>query len=255
MSPNAQATHQWNSNSFTIFVQNWKQITQDTWTLQTIQGYKIPFCRRPRQWRMRVTKVNCNLDAHHMEMAIKALLTKGAVREVKPQDDQFTSTLFLVQKENGDYRPIFNLCALNRFLGRGSFKKEGLQVVKFLIQQGDFMMKLDLKDAYYALPIHPSYRKYLRFIYQYRTYAFQCLPPGLSSTQRAFKKTHVITPPTEQGAAENLCSSSRPTGKAGLSGEKGQVLSHSLPTSNLSRSCPSLHNNDPVPPSTKTYHQ
>ena len=33
-----------------------------------------------------------------MEMAIKDLLAKGAVREVKPQDDQF-----LVQKENGDY--------------------------------------------------------------------------------------------------------------------------------------------------------
>lgn len=37
---------------------------------------------------------------------------------------------------------------------------EGLQVVKSPIQQGDFMMKLDLKDAYYALPIHHSHRKY-----------------------------------------------------------------------------------------------
>ena len=46
----------------------------------------------------------------------------------------------------------------------------------------------------------------------------------------------------------------RPTGKAGLSGEKGDVLSHSLPMSNLSWSCPRLHNNDSVPPSTKTYH-
>ena len=66
-------------------------------------------------------------------------------------------------------------------------------------------------------------------------------------------RRHVITPPTEQGAAENLCSSGRPTGKAGLSGEKREVLSHSLPTSKLSRSCPGLHYNDPVPPSTKTY--
>ena len=32
------------------------------------------------------------------------------------------------------------------------------------------------------------------------------------------------------------------------------MLSHSLPTSNLSRSCPRLHNNGSVPPSTKTYH-
>ena len=86
-----------------FFVQNWKQITQDTWTLQTIQGYKIPFCRRPGQWRMRVTRVKRNSDAHHTDMAIKDLLTKGAVRENKLQDDHFTSTQVLLQKENGDY--------------------------------------------------------------------------------------------------------------------------------------------------------
>lgn len=51
------------------------------------------------------------------------------------------------------------------------------------------MMKLDLKDAYHTLPIHPSHRKYLRFIYQDRTYEFQCLPFGLSSAPRAFTKT------------------------------------------------------------------
>jgi len=107
-----------------------------------------------------------------MEIAFKDLLAKGAVREVRPQDGQFTSTLFLVQKENGDYRPIINLRALNRFLGKESFKMEGMQAAKSLIQQGDFMMELDLKDAYYALPIYHSHRKYLRFIYQDRTYEF-----------------------------------------------------------------------------------
>ena len=34
-----------------------------------------------------------------MEMAVKDLLAKGAIQEVQPQDNQFTSTLFLVQKE------------------------------------------------------------------------------------------------------------------------------------------------------------
>ena len=33
-----------------------------------------------------------------------------------------------------------------------------MQVVKSLIQQGDFMMKLDAKDAYYVLPIHHSHK-------------------------------------------------------------------------------------------------
>ena len=140
---------------------NSKQITQDTWTLQTIQGYKIPFCRRPGQWRMRVTSVKRNSDVHHTNMAIKDLLTKGAVRENKLQDDHFTSTQVLLQKENGDYWPIINLRALNRRLGKESFKMEGLQVMTPPIQQGDFIMKLDLKDAYYTLPIH-SHRKFLR---------------------------------------------------------------------------------------------
>ena len=75
---------------------------------------------------MRVTRVKYHSDAHHTEMAIEDLLTEGAVREVRPQDDQFTSTMFLVQKENGDYRPIMKLCALNQFLGKESFKMEGL---------------------------------------------------------------------------------------------------------------------------------
>ena len=82
---------------------------------------------------MRVTRVECNSDAHHMKMAIKDLLTKGAVRDVKPQDDQFTPTLLLVQKENGDYQPVNNLRPLNRLLGKESFKMEGLQVLKSLI--------------------------------------------------------------------------------------------------------------------------
>ena len=171
------------------FVLNWKKLTEDPWTLQTIQGYKSPLCRRPRQWRTRITRAKSSMEAQQMDRAIAHLLAKGAVKVVQPQDDQFTSTLFLVEKDNGEFRPVINLRALNRFLGKESFKMEGLQVVRSLLQKGDFMMKLDLKDAYYAIPIHPSHRKYLRFVYQNRVYEFQCLPFGLSSAPRTFTKT------------------------------------------------------------------
>ena len=100
-----------------------------------------------------------------MELAIADLLTKGT------------------------RSPIINLRALNRFLGNESFKMEGLQIVRSLIQEGDFIIKLDLKDAYYALPIHPFHRKNLRFVYQNRTHEFQYLPFGHSSALRAFTKT------------------------------------------------------------------
>ena len=49
-------------------------------------------------------------------------------------------------------------------------------------------MKIDLKDAYYTVPIHPNHRRYLRFMYQGILYEFGCLPFGLSSAPRAFTK-------------------------------------------------------------------
>ena len=100
-----------------------------------------------------------------MELAIADLLTKGA------------------------RSPVINLRVLNRFLEKEPFKIEGLQRLRSLIQQWDFMIKLNLKDGYYALQIHPFHRKNLRFVYQNRIYEFQCLPFGLPSTPRAFKKT------------------------------------------------------------------
>ena len=49
-------------------------------------------------------------------------------------------------------------------------------------------MKLDLKDAYYSVPVAVEHRKYLRFHFQDVIYEFQCLPFGLSSAPRASTK-------------------------------------------------------------------
>ena len=84
---------------------------------------------------MRITHTKDHTKGHRIELslAIADLLAKGAVKEVEPQDNQFTSTLFLVQKENGDFRPVINLLAFNRFLGKEYSKIEGLQVVWSLL--------------------------------------------------------------------------------------------------------------------------
>ena len=97
------------------------------------------------------------------------------------------STLFVVKQALKE-RPIFNLKNLSRYEQPYKFKMEGLDTVRKLIQPGDFMMKLDLQDAYFSVPIHDSYKHYLRFIFQGTTYEFQCLPFGLSSAPRTFTK-------------------------------------------------------------------
>jgi len=123
-----------------------------------------------------------------MKGAIQSLISKGAISVVDPCPQQFISTLFLVEKAagTGKFRPVINLKALNRFLPREEFQMEGLHTARSLLRKGDYMMKLDLKDAYYAVPIHPESRKYLRFQFKGTIYEFRCLPFGLSLAPRVF---------------------------------------------------------------------
>ena len=50
------------------------------------------------------------------------------------------------------------------------------------------MASVDLKDAYYSIPVHPEHRKYLMFEWEGQYYQFTYLPNGLSSTPRVFTK-------------------------------------------------------------------
>ena len=95
--------HQWISNSFTIFCSELETINTGHLDFTNNSGVQDSLLQVPQAMCKRVTRVKCHSGTHHMDMAIKDLLAKGAIQEVRPQDDQFTSTLFLVQKENGNY--------------------------------------------------------------------------------------------------------------------------------------------------------
>ena len=56
------------------------------------------------------------------------------------------------------------------------------------IQQNDYFGSIDLKDAYFSVPIYKSDRKYLRFFWEDCCYQFCALTRGLSSSPRVFTK-------------------------------------------------------------------
>jgi ribonuclease HI len=119
---------------------------------------------------------------------IDQMLVKHAIEEVDPQTLGFYSTFFLVPKKDGGQRPVLNLKGLNKFVQVRSFKMQTLQLVLQQLHQGDWLASLDLKDAYFHVPIHPDYRKYFRFEFLGRVYQFRVLPFGLSTAPRVFTK-------------------------------------------------------------------
>lgn len=53
-------------------------------------------------------------------------------------------------------------------------------------QERFHVYKLDLKDAYLTVPIHPSHWRFLRFHWQGKVYEYAALPFGLATAPRLF---------------------------------------------------------------------
>lgn len=123
-----------------------------------------------------------------VDSEVKELLKKGAIVQSSSESDEFISTIFIVAKPNGKFRPVINLRYLNEFVHYNHFKQETFSVVLDLLQENDFMAKIDMRDAYFSIPIHDEYQKYLKFSWNGILYKFVCLPFGLKSAPFLFTK-------------------------------------------------------------------
>ena len=117
--------------------------------------------------------------------------SEGAV-ELAPQSPGFYSRLFLVQKASGSWRPIIDLSTLNDYVTSSHFHMETPQSVLRSICPGDWMVSLDLQDAYLQVPVHHDSRRYLRFVVGGRTYQFRVLCFGLTTAPQVF--TRIMAP-------------------------------------------------------------
>ena len=116
------------------------------------------------------------------------MLSKGAVRDVQPCKGQFLSPFFVVPKKDGGNRPVINLERLNQNTEYQHFKMEGIQSLLSLIQRADYMVKLDLKEAYFFPSNLQRLPKYLHVIWRGKTYQFLALPYGLAVGPMYFVK-------------------------------------------------------------------
>ena len=131
-----------------------------------------------------------SLDEENLlDTEVQELLRKCAIIPARVSEDQFASNIFSeTEKKNGRFRPIINLKKLNQFIPYLHFKMEGPKQLKDLLRENNLMVKIDLKDAYFSIPLHLETQKYVRFQWKGNLYQFLCLCFGLGSASRIFTK-------------------------------------------------------------------
>jgi hypothetical protein len=124
-----------------------------------------------------------------LQQAVLDMLSKGAIEPVVKLDSPgFYARLFLVPKKTGDWRPVIDLSSLNQYVECPTFRMDTPELVRASLQKGMWTTSIDLRDAYFHIPIHPSYRKFLRFQVLGKVYQFLALPFGLNTAPRLFTK-------------------------------------------------------------------
>ena len=163
----------------------------DAWVVEVLrEGYRILFSRGPPLSDQPLPMPSyspSSIRGKALEKEFQDLLLKRAIEQA-PQTPGFYSRLFVVQKDSGAWRPIIDLSTLNTYIASQHFHMETPQSVLRSIRQGDWMISLDLQDAYLQFPIHPESRRYLRFTMGGVPYQFRVLCFGLTTAPQVFTR-------------------------------------------------------------------
>src|SRR4029434_9963143 len=155
---------------------SWRACTVSPWVLKTItRGYVLQFARSPPPFSGVIQSVVQREQSHFLREEIISLLREEAISRVPPKEVNagFYSRYFLVPKRDGNYRPILDLRVLNKALMLLRFRMLTPRRLVPFIKPNEWFITIDLKDAYFHIPIHHRHRRYQPSPhYVYAAYAF-----------------------------------------------------------------------------------
>ena len=153
-----------------------------------ITGTTIEFECIPVQSRPPAMTNFSDTEAHLIENEINTLLSKGVIVKTVRENGDFLSPIFLRDKKDGSHRLVLNLKDLNKNITYHHFKMDTLSSVVSLMRPNCFMATIDLKDAYYSVPVCVKHQKFLKFQWKGNYYKFTCFLNGLCCCPRKFTK-------------------------------------------------------------------
>jgi hypothetical protein len=168
----------------------WNSVIRDKFVLSVVtRGYHIQWLTNPPPLSNQPKFTVLHNQADLLRKEIMEMKNKNAIEEVPIGTQGYCSTFFLVpKKDSSDMRPVINLKKLNKFIHTPTFKMHTPLSVLRLIKKNSWLASIDLKDAYFHVPMNPSFYKYLRFAFDNQMYQFKVLPFGLSTAPRIFTK-------------------------------------------------------------------
>jgi hypothetical protein len=163
------------------YYEKWKE--SDKWVSKVVKnGLRLPFMgKAPRVGKMTIDSGR----SPAIMSAIQEFLEKGALEPTKTKG--FTSRFF-VEEKGEKIRPILDCRPLNKYLKTQHFKMEDLGMLASIVQPEDYLVKIDLKDAYLHVPIHKDHRKYLQVYVGGQRLQFRTLPFGLNAAPQVFTR-------------------------------------------------------------------
>ena len=166
-----------------LFARRWP--TGSRWIRKTVShGLHWQFLQTPPPLRSQflpTTRVSPQADSVLVDYLQRGIIA----RSPKPR---FLSRVFTVPKPNGTHRLILDLSILNTFIRPMSCFLPRLTHLTSTLQHPVWFCKIDLRDAYFHVPIHPAFRPYLAFRWGRGVYHFCAMPFGLTVAPAAFTR-------------------------------------------------------------------
>ena len=174
-----------------MFANRWEYLFPKSITHNWLRdGVPLKFINGPPPLQRTPVHFATTLDQELLKYeAAQEMLAKGVVEVIKDTNSPgMYHRLFMRPKPDGSLRPIIDLSPLNEMIHNETFKMETPVSIRQALQVGEYTLQLDLKDAYFHIPIKKAYRKYMRFTANGIVYQYKALPFGLSIAPRIFTK-------------------------------------------------------------------
>ena len=153
-------------------------------------GVSFPFRSEPTPFH----SLNKPFTAKQQEFVaqeIQRLVSAGYLLECTHEVDKpvCVSPISVVPKKNKKLRLITDLRGLNDFVDAPHFQYESIDSVLDIVEPGDSLVTIDIKDGFFHVPINVDYQKYLGIEFNGKVYKYTVLPFGLCVSPYFFCKT------------------------------------------------------------------